>query len=485
MLTLLFAAALASPHNDPATDQWPQFLGPGGMATTGEQSVQLGFDLEQDKLWRVELPSGSSSPCIWGDRIFLTAGTEGESLMIALDRKTGAKLWERKRKSTPMEHVLHVDSNAAAPTACTDGERVVFYFGQYGLVVLDHDGELLWEKQLPVPEAPFGIGTSPILVDGKLILSRDGCADSAIYAFDVKDGSELWTVPRLGFTFSFGTPFVWENKLRRELVVAGTQRLTGLDIATGEELWQVTDLTTFVCTTPTADDETLYFGGWSTSDAAPTERTDATWGDVEFSEEESANAEMIIARLDKNGNGTLEYDEFPECRARDAFTLLDGDGDGIVTAEGLSMLVEMPKGPGNNLVVAVKAGGEGDVSKTHVRWKQRRGVPYVSSPALYQGRVYLAKAGGLVTCIDAASGKKLFGPERLEDHSESYATPVCVDGHVILCSARGTISVLRASDEFELVRSVELGEAIHSTPAIVDGVIYLRTGEALWAFGRS
>lgn len=411
---------------------WPQFLGPKGTAVVEQEASQLSFDLERNKLWRVELPYGSSSPCIWGDRIFITGSQSENLVMMALDCKTGETLWTKTRKSPPMQGVAHKDAKAAAPTACTDGERVVFYFGQYGLVVLDMEGELLWEKPLPVPDAPFGVGTSPILLGDLLILSRDGCADSAIYAFDKHDGSERWRVPRVGYTFSFGTPFVWQNTERLELVVGGTQRLIGLDPSDGKKLWEVGGLTSLVCTTPTADEDTLYFAAWSTSDAGPDERHETNWGGVELSDEERASAEKLIAKFDQDGDGMLTYDEFPLSRARDAFSLIDRNQDGAASADELEFLIDTRKGQGKNLMIAIRAGGEGDVSASHVLWTHRRGLPYVSSPLLYRGRVYPARAGGLVTCLDAESGKPHFGPKRLEDHSESYASPVGIDGHVIL-----------------------------------------------------
>jgi outer membrane protein assembly factor BamB len=144
----------------------------------------------------------------------------------------------------------------------------------------------------------------------------------------------------------------------------------------------------------------------------------------------------------------------------------------------------MPKANGDNLAIAVAAGGDGDIAKTHVRWRHRRGIPYVASPLLYDGRLYLVAAGGIVTCLDPATGEPHFDRKRLADHGEYYASPVGVDGHVIVCSSAGTIFVLRSADEFELVRTVELGEPIHATPAIVDGTVYLRSGAHLWAFGR-
>lgn len=483
--SIFFLVVLALPARaQEPPSRWPQFLGPGGMATQDAAPRSLAFDREKDVAWRVALPRGASSPCIDGDRIFLTAAEGEELLMLALERTTGKELWRRTRKTRPPVQAAHVDVDPAAPTPCTDGERVVFYFGMYGLVVLDREGELVWEKPLPFPEAPFGIGTSPILVDDLVILVRDGCPDSAIHAFAKADGTERWSVPRLGFTFSFGTPFVWNNRTRRELVVAGTQRLTALDPRDGKQLWQMSGLTSVICTTPTADAETLYFAAWSTSDAAPAERGDASWGELKISAAELADSRKLFKRLDKNGDAKLERDEFPASRAKDAFVFLDQNGDGSVSPDELAPIVEMPKGKADNLLVAVAAGGKGDIAKTAVRWSFTRGLPYVSSPLLYRGRLYLVSAGGMVTCLSAKSGKPFFDRERLADHSEYYATPVGTGGHVIVCSSVGTIYVLLAADEFKLERSVELGESIHATPAIVDGTIYLRTDKSLWAFGK-
>jgi len=174
----------------------------------------------------------------------------------------------------------------------------------------------------------------------------------------------------------------------------------------------------------------------------------------------------------------------PESRAKDVFAALDWDGDGAIVAKELGPFLRKPKGRGNNLLLAVSAGDGGDTPAAQVRWTYRRGLPYVSSPLLYQGRLYLVRAGGLVTCIDPQDGKTIFGPARLEDKGEYYSSPVGVDGHVIVCSSGGTISVLRAADQFDLVRMVYLGESIHATPAIVGNTIYLRSQKSLWAFGR-
>ena len=90
----------------------------------------------------------------------------------------------------------------------------------------------------------------------------------------------------------------------------------------------------------------------------------------------------------------------------------------------------------------------------------------------------------MLTCLDPETGTPHFGPTRLDDRSEYYATPVGVNGHVIVCAAGGTLFVVKSGDEFQLVRSVDLGERLIASPAVVDGTVYLRTEAALWAFGK-
>ncbi|TDJ78969.1 MAG: hypothetical protein E2O39_00980 [Planctomycetota bacterium] len=475
----------SAPIQEGGAAHWPQFLGPGGAPRTDSQPTSLAFDLEQDVLWRAPLPAGASSPCIWEGRIFLTGHEEGRLIMLALDRTSGAELWRHSVEFTPPPFYGHSDASPAVPTACTDGERVIFYFGDWGLIARNLDGELLWEKPLPVPDdAIFGIGSSPILIDDMVILSRDGCPDSSIRAFAAEDGELLWQVPRLGFGYSFGTPYLWQNAERLELIVAGTQRLTALDPATGAELWRVTGLCSFVCTTPVGDAERLYFAAWSTGGAEGRELVESLFGDETFNAEQLADAAAAFARLDSDGDGKVTVEELPPCRAKSAFGVADDNHDGVWDLEEYVPLHNLPKGPGKNLMIAVAAGGKGDVTGSHVTWSRRRGLPYVASPLLHEGRIWLLKSGGFVTCLDPKTGEAHFDRERLDDRGEYYATAVGVPGHVIVASGDGTIYVLKSADAFELVTTVELGERIQATPAVVDGKVYVRTRTSLLAFGR-
>jgi outer membrane protein assembly factor BamB len=466
-LVAALAACWTAPDGD-ASLHWPQFLGPRGTAVARGAVATLEFDLDRDVLWRTDLPRGSSSPCVAGDRIFLTGAAGDELFMMAFDRRSGAELWRRSVSTSGTGPAAHVDKDPAAPSACTDGQRVVFYFGGYGLIAFDPDGSKLWERALPVPEAAFGVGSSPILVDDSVLLLRDGCPDSGLHAFSKHDGSPRWSVPRFGNTFSHCTPFVWTNSERRELVIAGTQRLSGLDLADGDELWHIDGL----------------FAAWSTPDADQGERSAVSFGTLTFTDEQIADGQAVFDAIDRNRDGRIEPDEIPESRAKDAFAFIDVDGDGAWSTQELVPQVQAAPGNGRNLLVAVRAGGDGDVASSHVRWTYRRGLPYVASPLLHEGRLYLLKAGGMVTCLDPETGRAHYVQQRLGDRSEYYASPVGVDGHVVICSSGGTIYVLRSADELDVVRSVDLGERIIATPAIVDGTIYVRTSKALWAFGR-
>ena len=320
-----------------------------------------------------------------------------------------------------------------------------------------------------------------------MILSRDGAAEAAILAFDIEDGSEAWKIDRFGFIESHGTPFLWRNAGREELVIAGTGQVCSYDPENGAALWNVTGVTLFSCTTPTMDAETLYFSGWSTPNSSGRSFWEAGVGrSIEVSDEEIADPNLLFDRLDTNGDDSLSPAEIPESRLKDAFAFLDRNENGVVDRPELVESGGPNETPGANVMVAIQSGGKGDITDSHVSWRHKRGLPYVSSPLLYRGRIWLVKSGGLVSSLDAKTGKAIFGRERLPDRSEFYMSPVGAAGHVIIGSAEGGLFVLNAdSDELEVVHSADFGTGLFATPAVVDGKIYLRGEKTLWALGTS
>ena len=118
-------------------------------------------------------------------------------------------------------------------------------------------------------------------------------------------------------------------------------------------------------------------------------------------------------------------------------------------------------------------------------WEKTKGLPYVASPLLHEGRLYYVKKGGYVSSVDAENGEAFFEAARLGVGGEYYASPVGVGDRVLIGASRGTMFVLGTGDELEIVARNEFEEGIYATPAIVENVMYLRTAGHLWAIGNT
>jgi outer membrane protein assembly factor BamB len=128
---------------------WPQFRGPNSSGLGGGRPP-VNFGPGQKVRWKMAVGSGLSSPSVWGGRIFLTEfdRTNKQLATLGIDRRTGKVLWRHTVAAEAIEKVHEIGSPAAS-TPATDGERVYVYFGSYGLVCYDLDGNLKWERRLP------------------------------------------------------------------------------------------------------------------------------------------------------------------------------------------------------------------------------------------------------------------------------------------------------------------------------------------------
>jgi outer membrane protein assembly factor BamB len=138
-----------------------------------------------------------------------------------------------------------------------------------------------------------------------------------------------------------------------------------------------------------------------------------------------------------------------------------------------------------NALLAVRPGGSGDVTGTHIEWSFDRGIPYVPSPLYYDGRLYLVKNGGIASCFNAQTGEVYFQEERLDAIGDFYSSPVAADGRVLMISRPGTAVVLKAGNTLEVLARNKLGEDVMATPAIVGHTLYLRTENRLFAFSQN
>src|SRR6185503_6232931 len=130
------------------------------------------FGPETNLLWKTELPAGLSSPWVWGDRIFLTAAEDGKLLAVAVNRTDGKILW-RQAVAADKPREIHKKNHPAAATPATDGKSVCVYHAGWGLVAYDFNGRELWRKPMTGLLTRNCSGTSPAMLEGKLVLNCD------------------------------------------------------------------------------------------------------------------------------------------------------------------------------------------------------------------------------------------------------------------------------------------------------------------------
>jgi outer membrane protein assembly factor BamB len=448
---------------------WSQFRGPGASAVATDGEPPVYFGPASNVLWKVALPAGNSSPVIWGERLFLTACDKPRLQTLCLNRRDGKTLWTQSITPERIEPTNRT-STPAAPSSVTDGKRVVVYFGSFGLLAYDFEGRELWRRPLPPPVVDFGTGTSPILVGDLLILNRDQDLGSELLALDKRTGKTVWRVARPGFRRGFATPFLWRHDGHEELIVPGSLWLKSYDLKNGAENWTVSGMSRVPASSPTAGDDLLFCASWNA-------------GGDESDRVVMPPFDEFARDHDQNHDGKLTADEIPAGPVRERFSQMDLNKDGVVTAAEWQLMREMFAQTGNALL-AIRPGGSGDITATHMAWKVTRSLPYVASPLYHRGRVYTIKNGGLVSCYDAKTGQPFYQDERLDAPGDYYASIIAAGDKVFLASLDGVVTVLQAGDHLNVLARNRFGEAISATPAIVEGKLYLRTANQLFAIGK-
>jgi outer membrane protein assembly factor BamB len=313
-----------------------------------------------------------------------------------------------------------------------------------------------------------GSGTSPALLDGRLVLNCDvEDGKSFLAAFDPATGRELWRTPRTGFASGYTTPIRWPKGARDEIVISGSLRVMGYNLRDGRERWTVggTEAVS-VCPTPVLGDGQLFVMSRSMSGS------------------KLPAFALLALGTDKNGDGRISREEIPKQFVEQGmFSGIDRDQDGFLTekewADAVAFLDQADYG-----IFALKPTGDGALTTNNIAWKHKKGVASVSSPLFYRGRVHVAQDGGRVTCFNAKSGEKFYEQERVGADGDYYASPVAANGHLYLCSGKGMVTVIEAADSLQVKARNAVGEAIYATPAIADDKLYIRSERHLWAFGK-
>jgi outer membrane protein assembly factor BamB len=448
---------------------WPQFRGAEALGVSDGQKLPAVFGPSKNVVWRIPLPPGHSSPIVVGPRLFVTA-VEGDKLWtIALARDTGKELW-RRESPRPRKESFQKTNSAASPSPASDGERVFVFFGDFGLLAYTVEGKPLWQ----LPLGPFnnanGHGSSPIVADGTVLLICDQDTNSYLIGANAKTGAIKYKIERPEVTRGYGVPAIYRPaKGPVEMIIPGSYLTVAYNFATGEKLWWFGGMSWQSKSPPILIDGIVYQSSWETGGDGPMPEV------PEFDQVQSAQ--------DKDNNGRLDQSEALALGVKGGgFTSADLDHDGYLDAREWSFYRMLKQT--RNALVAVRPGGRGDVSKSHVLWRYSKSLPNTAAPLYYAGALWIVKDGGVLTTLNPKTGDVL-KQGRLAGALEPYwASPVAGDGKVYAISGAGKVVVLKAAAEWEILGINEMDDEVFATPALVDGKIYLRTRSALYCFAE-
>jgi outer membrane protein assembly factor BamB len=449
--------------------EWPRFRGPNGSGVAEGSHLPAEIGATKNVRWKTALPAGKSSPIVVSDRIYLTGHDNGKLLTLALERGSGKIVWRREAPGN-REEKRNALNDAAAPTPVSDGSNIYVFFAGYGLLSYDRDGRERWR----LPLGPFtnfhGMAASPVLAEGKVLMICDQDQDAYLIAADQQTGKPVWKVNRPEMVHSFSTPIVHGAGRDAELIVPGSYQMTSYAVATGELLWRARGLTYQVKSVPVLGGGILYFNGWAPG-GEPSERIELP----EFPQ--------MIARFDKDGDVKLSKEEVPRNWHPGNWDMQDLDKDGLLNAKDWQYY--RMRRTSSNAALAIKLGGRGDVTASHVLWRYDKSLPDVPGILLYRGILYLVRNGGILQTLDPATGKALKQGRLPHGMDEYYASPVAGDGKVYVISRNGAASVLKAGAEWALASAGEFDEEVFATPAIAGGHIWVRTASALYDFAEA
>lgn len=429
--SLLLIASVAAAETSADLDQnWHQWRGPlgTGVAPLGDPPVE--WSESKNVRWKVEIPGrGTSSPIIWGDRVFLlTAIDTGrpspktepakpnpvtdrfkivqpenfeQFVVVCLDRASGSIRWQQVAAEVVPHQGHHPDHGHASASPTTDGRRLYVSFGSRGVYCYDLDGKLLWNRDLGrlVTKLDFGEGSSPAVADDRLVIVADHEGDSSITCLNAQTGETLWQAARDEGS-GWSTPQIVEHNGRKQVITNATKRARSYDLATGELLWEC---------------------GGQSDNAIPSP----------------------------------------------------------LAADGLAYCMS---GFRTFALVAVPLDARGDLTDSdRLAWKAGKGTPYVPSPLLVNGKLYFTQANSaIMTSLDAKTGQPLLDQTRLPGLDSIYASPVSAAGRIYFVSRKGTALVVKEGPTLEVLATNMLDEPIDASPAIAGRELFLRGQKHLY-----
>ncbi len=268
-----------------AQAQWPQWRGPLGTGVAPDADPPTTWSETKNIRFKVEVPGhGQGTPIVFQDRIFLTTAipfgkrvdpvpdnmpgahdnaplTQHQEFAALCYARNGKLLWKRTLRKMLPHAGAHKTGTLASASPVTDGEHLFAYFGSCGVFCLDVHGKVLWNKDLGDMRVKHGHGegSSPALHGDTLVINWDHEEQSFLVALDKRTGEERWRVDRDEVT-SWSTPIIVEHAGKQQVIVSGTKRLRGYDLATGKVVWECRGLSHNIVASPVAAGGMVYAG---------------------------------------------------------------------------------------------------------------------------------------------------------------------------------------------------------------------------------
>jgi len=259
---LLSLSLLCSPLH--AVD-WPQFLGPGGKATTQAKLPDTWSD-DENIVWKTPLEGkGASSPVVIGDKFFLTTGTGGaEDLVrhvLCMDAKTGKVIWDKTVESVlPEQGKIREEHGYCSSTPVATATHLFVFFGKSGVFCFDHAGKQIWNTKVGSELNGWGSAAS-LTLHKKLVLVNASVESESLVALDQATGKEVWTAD--GIKESWHAPVLAPGKGgATEVITALAGVVKSFDADTGKPLWQCkTGIGWYMCPLPMVHEGVCYAVG--------------------------------------------------------------------------------------------------------------------------------------------------------------------------------------------------------------------------------
>lgn len=470
---------------------WPQFRG-NNCSGIAAENARPPIEFNANNLsWKIVLPEGHSSPVIWNDKIFVTGFIKDNSELqiICIKRKTGKIIWKQSIFPERIEG-YHTISNAAMASPATDGEHVYVYFGSYGILCYDFNGELVWDFKIKVHPYRWGVASSLVIHEDKLILNRDISNERQLIALNKRTGEIIWKTDLTNaknniWTTSFSTPVIYGN----QIILHRSAEIASYSAEDGHRIWWISYLTSGV-STPVTNKDIIYIGTWHN-----------------FSENELRgnlpkyfDFNKLVNDFDASQDGLIQKDELPDSlllfnrpeisdietssnSVLQAIDDFDKNKNGAIDKSEWDETINWIKSTFYKEagLIALKPEAEGELTFDKIVWREPEKVPEVPSPVYYNNLVYMCCDGGILTCMDANNGKIVYR-ERIGAAGSFIASPVIANGYIYLTSAKGVITVIKAGDKFNIVKQNNLKENVFATPAIIGNSFYIRAQGHLYAF---